>query len=90
VKGDIEIEIRKGDGTFGMELVSPDGATAIVGVPKSIGKVNEIHANGELIWSRGKSSGTVDGVESAGEDESHIRFRVASGDWKITAKALRR
>lgn len=87
VKGDISVDLSQEGKSFGLELVSPENTSATIGIPKSIGTIREIHANGKLVWEDGSfSNGGLEIVE-AGEDEKFIKFKVSPGSWKITAEA---
>ncbi|MGB6223681.1 GH116 family glycosyl hydrolase [Haloferula sp.] len=87
VKGDITVDIDRHEKSYDLELVSPEGTVAIAGVPKSIGQVVEITANGKTIWSRGGFADSGQGITTAGEDETHLKFRVPPGTWKLSATA---
>ncbi len=87
VKGDISIDIRQREKAYEIELVSPAETSAIVGVPKTIGRVAKIQANDETIWTDRSANIEVHGVEPAGEDDRFIKYRVVPGTWRISAIA---
>lgn len=60
---------------------------ATVGIPKSIGTLTEVRANGEVIWTQGEFAGTDLGIMAADEDESHLKFLVPPGTWDFSATA---
>ncbi|MGE5411134.1 MAG: amylo-alpha-1,6-glucosidase [Clostridiales bacterium] len=70
---------------FTMDLVSPKGCRAIVGIPK-IKKWNSVEVNGTTIWKKGKFIKALDAISSAKSDKGFIKFKVAPGRWKFTAR----
>ncbi|VGO12535.1 hypothetical protein PDESU_01088 [Pontiella desulfatans] len=87
VKGDIVVEINAADKCYGVKLVSPKGATAIVGIPKASITPTFIGVNGSMVWKNGTFVGGVEGVAWKGEDEKYLKLEVAPGFWKIYAEA---
>lgn len=88
VKGDIELEIQKSGTSFELELINPEGAAAVVGIPKSIGQITLVTANGMEIWENGQFSGGVEGVTVEEGSDTHLKFRILPGCWRISATAL--
>ena len=70
--GKIELTIQRASGSYSMELVSPAGTTAVVGIPAAelIGG-KKVLVNGET-------------AESVGSDSHFTRFRVPAGRWNFT------
>lgn len=87
VQGDISVDIQLADKTFTMELISPEGTRAAVGIPKASISPKVIKVNGSTIWKNGVFVGNVPGIIWIGESESHIKFDVASGTWTFSADA---
>ena len=87
VKGDITVDIKLADKTFTIELISPEGTTAVVGIPKASIAPEVIKANGSVIWENGTFANDVSGITWNGEDEDHIKFNVAPGAWTFSAVA---
>lgn len=87
VKGAISIDIRQQENEYRITLDSPAETTAVIGVPKSIGRVAEIRVNEMTIWADGAFKNVAQGIEPDGEDERFIKFRVAPGNWEISAIA---
>jgi len=85
VKGDITVDLQQQEGAFGLELNSPADTVAIIGIPKSIGKIAQVQVNGSTVWKKGKFVGDVPGIRWNGEDEKYLKFSVAPGTWTITA-----
>ncbi len=69
--GNIESKIDRKDGSYRMNLVSPQGTAAVVGIP-----IAEL-ANGKRVLINGK---TAEAFES---DVRFARFRIQPGTWKI-------
>lgn len=86
VQGDITVDIQLADHTYTLELISPDGTTAVVGIPKASVCPKTITANGQTIWENGKFMPKKKGVKTLGEDEKYYLFEVAAGKWTFTAK----
>lgn len=90
VQGDIHVSLHQGNGTFSMEVNAPDTTTAIVGIPKSGGSINQIHVNDKIVWKDGKFVGgkfvgDQSAIEFVGEDQNFIKLKVGSGQWEINA-----
>lgn len=85
VKGEIAVDIQRAKNAFKISLTSPEGTTAIVGIPKKGAAFREVLANGKPVWS-GKPVSGVDGVVSDGEDDDYLLFRVEPGEWTLIAK----
>lgn len=83
--GDIEVHIRREDGTFRVDLVSPPGTAAIVGIPNAKRDIAVIRANNAVIWRDNAFVGQIEGIEAAGSEEGFMKFRVSDGTWSISA-----
>ena len=88
VKGDIVVEIRSNEKSFDLELVSPEGTMATVGIPKSIGRIAQVTVNGETVWENDRFPEGAHGVAGVGQDDSHLMLRIPPGNWKVSATAL--
>jgi hypothetical protein len=87
VKGDIRVNIRQDEKFFALDLVSPEGTMAVIGIPKSIGAIAEVRANDQSIWKKGRFSNGGQAIVPADEDEKFLKFNLGSGRWEITATA---
>lgn len=87
VKGDITVDLEQTQNTFEIDLISPPGTTAIVGIPKSIGELSEIRSNDEVIWKNGQLLSSDHPVKLSGEDRHYVRLKLPWGTWKISASA---
>jgi hypothetical protein len=87
VKGDIKVSLSQKEHAFSLELDSPTGTVAVIGIPKSIGALDEVRANDQTLWQDGQFIGKGDQVLQAGENEKYLLFRVAPGVCKISATA---
>ena len=85
IKGNVKVNLKKSATEYAMDIISPAGTTAIVGIPKgSFTKLDSIEANGKTVWqSSGNYSGVTNDVAAAGEDESYVKFKVPPGTWKF-------
>ena len=87
VKGEIALELHNKAEAFSLDLVSPSGTTATIGIPKGEG-VMRITANGKPVWEQGKAKKMVKGLRFEGETEHSFDFRVEAGTWKFIATSL--
>lgn len=86
VKGDIRAAINSTAGQFRMEIQSPAGTEAEVGIPWLDGHEPErIFINHTLVWAQdgrvSAQSGTFSGV-----DDRYVKFSLPAGIWNIEAK----
>jgi hypothetical protein len=86
VKGDITVDINLTDNSYLMNLVSPQGTTAVIGVPKTSIKPKTIKVNGTVLWNNGTFAGNIAGISWNGEDDKYIKFKVAPGTWTFSAE----
>lgn len=85
IQGDITVGIKQTENTFNIDLVSPAGTTAVIGIPKSIGVLSEIRSNEEVIWRNGEIQPGDHEIKLAEEDEDFVKLKLPSGTWKISA-----
>lgn len=81
--GIIDVDIRKSADQLTMKLKSPQGTTAIVGVPRKGHSLRSVSVNGKLIWNGAFVAGQ-EGVTWKGEDDKHLLFLVKPGEWTFT------
>ncbi|MDF7823441.1 alpha-L-rhamnosidase C-terminal domain-containing protein [Pontiellaceae bacterium B12227] len=86
VKGDITVDIKRTDKTYTMKLISPEGTTAVVGIPKASISPRTIEVNGFKVWKNGEFTDNVSGISWNGEDNKYIKFNVGPGTWTFGAK----
>ncbi|SDS50539.1 F5/8 type C domain-containing protein [Streptomyces sp. TLI_053] len=90
VMGNITFDIaRAGDGVT-LELDSPAGTTARLGVPTYGGSRPEIKAGGSVVFRDGAATGQVSGLTYAGKDTTHVYFTLQPGTWTLTATGVGR
>ena len=90
IKGDINVSIAKEDLRYIINLKSPDGTTAIVGIPKNAfmqEAVTAIEANNTIIWKKGSYRGGVAGISWNGENDRYYKFNVIPGAFTIIGLA---
>jgi hypothetical protein len=85
VQGDIAVEMTRDDKAFTMQLDSPNGSLATIGIPKQYFDISRVTFNGKNVWKNGKPSENSDKVRFIGEDTQHLKFEVAQGKWSIKA-----
>lgn len=81
IKGDVTVRVHKTATQYSLNLDSPDGTLAIVGIPKrAFSKLDSIAVNGTNIWDGTYRSG-VEGITWNGEDKDYIKFNADPGTW---------
>ncbi len=81
VKGDINVALRNATEAFRVELDSPSGTAAVVGIPKRADStITRVEANGKAVWENGKAKDGP-GLEFLEETEHYIKFSVQPGRW---------
>lgn len=90
VKGEISVDIKKKADTFEMHLLSPEQTIAYIGIPqylygefisdKLIIKINNIE-----VWSEGRYTGELEGINFTGIEDGFYNFTVAPGTWVLIA-----
>ena len=86
VKGDIELELHNQPDSFTMDLTSPEGTSAIVGIPRTAAENVSIKVNGPPVWRNGKSEGTLKGLNFLENGKNYIKFSVEPGKWSFKAR----
>ncbi len=84
INGNINVSHLISSDSFNMDLESPKGTLAIIGIPKKQA-VLSIGVNGKKVWEKGDYMNNVPGVSGAGEGPDFIRFSVEPGKWKFVA-----
>jgi hypothetical protein len=84
IKGNIKVKHSLATDSFKMNLESPHGTKAIVGIPKKRAFLS-ITVNGDTVWKRGTYLNNVPGISEAGEDSLYIKFSVDPGTWQFDA-----
>lgn len=83
IKGDVVADLKKTASEYTLELTSPAGTTAVVGMPRrSFSTLSSIAVNGRDVWN-GAYKGSVEGVTPGGEDADYVKFNLQPGHWKI-------
>ena len=85
VQGRIDVDLSRTHSEFTIDLQSPDGTQATIGIPKQYFEIQEIRANNSRIWRKGKFDSALPGISWAGEDDKYYKFEVAPGSWSFTA-----
>jgi hypothetical protein len=68
---------------FIMQLVSPAGTRALVGIPRR-SAWQSVTANGDGVWNRGTFVSQTS-ITAAGIDSQYIKFNVSPGTWRFVA-----
>ena len=79
----VTVDLKKSAFEYALNLTSPTGTIAIVGIPKeSFSKLDHIKVNDTTIWD-GTEHSDMAGVTWNGEDTEYVKFKVASGTWRF-------
>jgi hypothetical protein len=84
IKGNIVASDSLSASQFVMNLVSPAGTKALVGIPKKRAW-QSVTANGHAVWNQGAFVTGASGISPAGEDSLDIKFNVDPGTWRFSA-----
>jgi len=84
IKGNITVIDSLSASQFIMNLTSPSGTKALVGIPKKRAWLS-VTVNGRAVWNQGAFLAGVSGVSGAGEDSLYIKFNVDPGAWRFAA-----
>ena len=85
VQGTINVEMTRTQSEFTMDLQSPEGTQATIGIPKQYFDVRSIGVNNRRIWHDGILDSKLSGMTWAGEDDDYYMFHVSAGSWAIKA-----
>jgi len=75
--GMIESTVKQGPGSYQIMLQSPEGTTAVVGVPLEV-----LKRDGAVLVN-GRDAGSVKGIDVLDRDDRFARFRVPPGKWNF-------
>jgi hypothetical protein len=85
-KGSIALQLSKNKESFAMELTSPAGTQATVGIPvPREGRITEVKANGQAVWSDGKPGAPIPGLQFVEANPHRVIFTVDPGQWSFKA-----
>ncbi len=93
IKGNITVNDSLSTSQFIMNLVSPLGTQALVGIPKKRAW-QSVTANGRTVWNKGvfvtniTGVSGVAGVSETDADSLYIKFNVDPGTWRFAASLV--
>ncbi|MCX6873133.1 MAG: hypothetical protein NTW21_04905 [Verrucomicrobia bacterium] len=86
-KGDIALKLSNAKEMFELDLTSPSGTQATVGIPVLTGEtIMDVKVNGKALWSAGKVSGTIPGVRFIEATSRYVVFAVEPGTWSFSVR----
>ena len=87
IKGDITVKLlRDPDAkTLSMEFTSPEGTTALVGVPRFAMENTIVKSGDTVLFANGKAVDTVDGLTYVANDADYIYFNAVPGTYSLNA-----
>jgi hypothetical protein len=86
VMGDIGLVIDRSDDCFELTLESPEGTTAVVGIPKELFPGNSVSVNKTMAWKDGAFVKHAEATGRAGDEDGFLRFPVGQGTWVFDAR----
>ncbi|WP_194842445.1 alpha-L-rhamnosidase N-terminal domain-containing protein [Endozoicomonas sp. OPT23] len=87
IKGNIDLTLNKEDWGVGITLDSPVNTVAKVGIPLNyFTQLNSVEINGTTVYSDGSASGSLGGVEFAGQNSQFVMFNLQPGSWTIEGR----
>jgi alpha-L-rhamnosidase len=88
IRGAVSVEVRKTEAAYSLDLTSPPGTAAVVGIPKaSFSRLSSIEVCGWVVWD-GAYRGGVRGVAWNGQDAGYVKFIVEPGRWAFVGRGL--
>lgn len=85
IKGNVAVDLKKSATEYALNLTSPNGTSAIVGIPKgSFSQLDRIEVNHTIIWD-GTFRNKVTGINWSGEDDDYVKFKAFPGNWSFVA-----
>ena len=85
-KGEIALELQRTNKVLTLDLTSPAGTTATIGIPKALGSIAAVSVNGVVVHETGLQTGALKGLDHQGEEDHYTLFRVAPGGWSFRAE----
>jgi hypothetical protein len=87
VNGDIALQLTNANDLFSLDLSSPAGTLATVGIPVMAGEtIAEVKANGKVVWKAGAAASSIPGVRFIEASSRYLLFVVDPGQWSFTAR----
>lgn len=87
VKGDVTVGMKKDAATYTLDVSSPPGAAAIVGIPKgSFTRLDSVEADGQTVWKGSFQLGVSKDIHWIGDDSGYLKFSVPPGTHKLIAR----
>jgi hypothetical protein len=83
IRGEIAVEARQREGSFALRVTVPDGARALVEVPR-VGRV--VRVGDAVAWSADGHGTPPAGVSLDGADAEAVRLWVGPGRWRLVAE----
>ncbi len=88
-KGAIALRLSDTKELFSLDLISPSGTKATVGIPVLAGEtITDVKANGMVLWKAGTANGSSAGVRFIEANSRYLVFAVAPGTWSFSANKI--
>ncbi|MBI1331261.1 MAG: Bacterial alpha-L-rhamnosidase [Armatimonadetes bacterium] len=83
IRGPVKVSISKTKSRYTLDLISPPGTTAVVGIPRaSFTRLDSIEVGGKEAWKGAFFGGAL----GDGDEGGYVRFRVPAGHWTFVGK----
>jgi len=86
VKGNVSVDIKRGDHTISLSVNIPPGTKARVGVPKIAAQPSKITVNNKVIHEHGTHPIDHPSITYLREDSTYCYFEVKPGEWKFMSE----
>ena len=88
VRGDIESEWHRENGTFTLRAVVPSNSAALISVPAEDAEDLIIREGGAIVWQDGKFVPGMAGIGSAQWDGDYVTFAAGSGRYSFATGSM--
>lgn len=85
VKGIIDFKMHRDNERTVINLQSPEGTTAVLGIPTCLGQVRTVSVNDKVVYDNHTHVRNIRGVSYDGRNDAHLKFLVSPGSWKFEA-----
>ena len=85
VRGNIDMSIKAENGSYELQLNSPQETTAIIGIPKAGKIVDVVKVNDKIVWKNGKKKKGINNFKFDANKSDYLTFKAEDGKWVVLA-----
>ncbi len=85
VRGNIDMSIKAENGSYELQLNSPQETTAIIGIPKAGKIVDVVKVNDKIVWKNGKQKKSISNFKFDANKSDYLTFKAGAGKWVVLA-----